>query len=221
MKCKKCSKKISILNFLDGLCSSCRDEFREKEKIRRDELWAEEKIRRDELREKREIEVAKNQLIERILERLLYDGRTFHTSENEGIKKENFIIQFDEKSINISINNHVMSYSPDRRLTRENASIEKRQVFNRYIFKDLKAVFLDEGPFSIEIENDLFNKEKLIINYNGVGMDSKGNDEFVKIAKIDINLMQWKEFNLKNIISRDRWDFVRDNILFEFYEFPE
>ncbi|OYT32517.1 hypothetical protein B6U93_01595, partial [Candidatus Woesearchaeota archaeon ex4484_78] len=143
-----------------------------------------------------------------------------HGNANNNFKKkyEKFAdVEVKQKTIKIEFNNYKVRYNVDGRLTTENMLVKKRQAFNSEVFFILNGIFSKKETIfnfvipNFELDKELFEYDYLILDFFGVGLDSKGNDKKVKIARIKINLKKWEKLNLKNIFEKDRWDLLVSN----------
>lgn len=136
-------------------------------------------------------------------------------------------VEVKQKTVKIEFNNYKVSYEVDGRLTTENMLIKKRQAFNSEIFFILNCLFSKKETIfnfiipNFELDDKIFDYDTLIIDFFGIGLDSKGNDKKTKIARIKINLKKWEKLNLKNIFEKNRWDLLVSNLEFDFNKFPD
>ncbi|MDD4878577.1 MAG: hypothetical protein PHO02_06090 [Candidatus Nanoarchaeia archaeon] len=161
------------------------------------------------------------------------------TSFNEEFLK-NCSISIKQKIILIKFKNYKVDYTPDYRLTLENQLIKKRQSLNSAVFYDFHTILLSleslplwsynaygrsffgtncSNP-STKIDPSLLKYKEVIVEYEGVGINNKGNDVPILIARVKLNLSHLKSKNIANILEKDRWDLFYELIEFEFNKFP-
>ncbi|MCK5149844.1 hypothetical protein KAJ87_02870 [Candidatus Pacearchaeota archaeon] len=130
----------------------------------------------------------------------------------------NYSLKIEDKTIKIKFENYQINYPKDNRLTLENQLIKKRQYFNALVFQDLQNILLSKNHN--EFDPSLKNYKELIIEYEDVGMNVRGDNIPVTIARIKCNLENLKSKNIVNIFHNDRWDLFLQLIDFKFNKFP-